>query len=136
MRRTPLGGRRRHQRNGAVLIYVTLFMNNHFSHRTLPASQLTSLYLGENLALAVTATVRLLAMPDGEDRYFHRTACTFAWLMILVSTPLNYLDAYVGPTNGKAIEVGWMIPFLAVAVLAFSNSVSMARLPSAPRSTE
>ena len=70
-----------------ILIYVTLFMNNHFSHRTLPASQLTSLYLGENLALAVTATVRLLAMPDGEDRYFHRAACTFAWLMILVSTP-------------------------------------------------
>jgi diguanylate cyclase (GGDEF)-like protein len=104
-----------------VLIYVTLFMNNHFSHRTLPASQLTTLYLGENLALAVTATVRLLAMPDGEDRYFHRTACTFAWLMILVSTPLNYLDAYVGPTNGKAIEVGWMIPFLAVVVLAFSK---------------
>jgi diguanylate cyclase (GGDEF)-like protein len=104
-----------------ILIYVTLFMNNHFSHRTLPASQLTSLYLGENLALAVTATVRLLAMPDGEDRYFHRAACTFAWLMILVSTPLNYLDAYVGPTNGKAIEVGWMIPFLAVVVMAFSK---------------
>ena len=104
-----------------VLIYVTLFMNNHFSHRTLPASQLTTLYLGENLALAVTATIRLLAMPDGEDRYFHRAACTFAWLMILVSTPLNYLDAYVGPTNGKAIEVGWMIPFLAVVVLAFSK---------------
>jgi diguanylate cyclase (GGDEF)-like protein len=104
-----------------ILIYVTLFMNNHFTHRTLPASQLTSLYLGENLALAVTATVRLLAMPDGEDRYFHRAACTFAWLMILVSTPLNYLDAYVGPTNGKAIEVGWMIPFLAVVVMAFSK---------------
>jgi diguanylate cyclase (GGDEF)-like protein len=104
-----------------VLIYITLFMNNHFSHRTLPASQLTSLYLGENLALAVTATVRLLAMPDGEDRYFHRAACTFAWLMILVSTPLNYLDAYVGPTNGKAIEVGWMVPFLAVVVMAFSR---------------
>ena len=77
-----------------ILIYVTLFMNNHFSHRTLPASQLTTLYLGENLALALTATVRLLAMPDGEDRYFHRVAFTFAWLMILVSTPLNYLDAY------------------------------------------
>ncbi|HZD45621.1 MAG TPA: hypothetical protein VE109_06040, partial [Acidobacteriaceae bacterium] len=71
-----------------ILIYVTLFMNNHFSHRTLPASQLTSLYLGENVALALTATVRLLAMPDGEDRYFHRAACMFAWLMILVSTPL------------------------------------------------
>ncbi|HEY3990828.1 MAG TPA: GGDEF domain-containing protein [Acidobacteriaceae bacterium] len=104
-----------------ILIYVTLFMNNHFNHRALPASQLTSLYLGENLALAVTATVRLLAMPDGEDRYFHRAACTFAWLMILISTPLNYLDAYVGPTNGKAIEVGWMIPFLAVVVMAFSK---------------
>jgi diguanylate cyclase (GGDEF)-like protein len=104
-----------------VLIYVTLYMNNHFTHRALPASQLTSLYLGENLALAVTATVRLLAMPDGEDRYFHRAACTFAWLMILASTPLNYLDAYVGPTNGKAIEVGWMIPFLAVVVMAFSK---------------
>jgi diguanylate cyclase (GGDEF)-like protein len=104
-----------------VLIYVTLYMNNHFTHRALPASQLTSLYLGENLALAVTATVRLLAMPDGEDRYFHRAACTFAWFMILASTPLNYLDAYVGPTNGKAIEVGWMIPFLAVVVMAFSK---------------
>jgi diguanylate cyclase (GGDEF)-like protein len=104
-----------------VLIYVTLFMNNHFSHRTLPASQLTTLYLGENLALALAATVRLLAMPDGEDRYFHRAACIFAWLMILISTPLNYLDAYVGPTNGKPIEVGWMIPFLAVVVMAFSK---------------
>ena len=104
-----------------VLIYVTLFMNNHFSHRTLPASQLTSLYLGENLALALAATVRLLAMPDGEDRYFHRAACTFAWLMILVSTPLNYLDAYVGPTNGKPVEVGWMVPFLAVLLMAFSR---------------
>jgi diguanylate cyclase (GGDEF)-like protein len=104
-----------------VLIYVTLFMNNHFSHRTMPASQLTTLYLGENLALALAATVRLLAMPDGEDRYFHRAACTFAWLMILVSTPLNYLDAYVGPTIGKPVEVGWMIPFLAVVVMAFSR---------------
>ncbi len=104
-----------------ILIYVTLFMNNHFSHSALPASDLTSLYLGENVALALTATVRLLAMPDGEDRYFHRVACLFAWLMILVSTPLNYLDAYVGPTNGKAIEVGWMIPFLAVVVMAFSK---------------
>jgi diguanylate cyclase (GGDEF)-like protein len=104
-----------------VLIYVTLFMNNHLSHRSLPASQLTTLYLGENLALVVTATIRLLAMPQGEDRYFHRAACTFAWLMLLVSTPLNYLDAYVSPTNGKPIEVGWMIPFLAVVVLAFSK---------------
>jgi diguanylate cyclase (GGDEF)-like protein len=104
-----------------VLIYVTLFMNNHFSHRTLPASQLTTLYLGENLAMALTATVRLLAKPRGEDRYFHRTACIFAWLMILISTPLNYLDAYVSPTNGKPIEVGWMVPFLAVAILAFSK---------------
>ena len=104
-----------------VLIYVTLFMNNHFSHQALPASQLTSLYLGENVALAVTATLRLLAMPDGEDRYFHRAACTFAWLMILVSTPMNYLDAFVSPTNGKAIEVCWMIPFLAVLVMAFSK---------------
>ena len=104
-----------------ILIYVTLFMNNHFSHRALPASQLTTLYLGENLALALTATVRLLAMPDGEDRYFHRVAFTFAWLMILVSTPLNYLDAFVGPTNGKAIEVAWLIPFLAVLVMAFSK---------------
>jgi diguanylate cyclase (GGDEF)-like protein len=104
-----------------LLIYVTLFMNDHFSHRTLPASQLTTLYLGENLALALTATVRLLAMPDGEDRYFHRAACTFAWLMILVSTPLNYVDVYVAPTNGKAIEVCWMIPFLAVVVMAFSR---------------
>jgi diguanylate cyclase (GGDEF)-like protein len=104
-----------------LLIYVTLFMNDHFSHRTLPSSQLTSLYLGENVALALTTTVRLLAMPDGEDRFFHRAACTFAWLMLLVSTPLNYLDAYVGPTNGKAVEVGWMIPFLAVVVMAFSK---------------
>jgi diguanylate cyclase (GGDEF)-like protein len=104
-----------------ILIYVTLFMNNHFSQRTLPTSQLTSLYLGENVALALTATVRLLAMPNGEDRYFHRAACSFAWLMILVSTPLNYLDAYVKPTNGTAIEVCWMIPFLAVMVMAFSK---------------
>jgi diguanylate cyclase (GGDEF)-like protein len=104
-----------------LLIYVTLFMNDHFTHRTLPSSQLTSLYLGENLALALTTTVRLLAMPDREDRYFHRAACTFAWLMILISTPLNYLDAYVGPTNGKPVEVGWMIPFLAVVVMAFSK---------------
>lgn len=104
-----------------ILVYVTLFMNNHVSHRALPASQLTSLYLGENLALVATATLRLLAMPDGEDRYFHRVACTFAWLMILVSTPLNYLDAFVSPTNGKAIEVCWMLPFLVVLVMAFSK---------------
>jgi diguanylate cyclase (GGDEF)-like protein len=104
-----------------VLIYVTLFMNNHVSQHSLPGSEVTYLYLAENLALALTATVRLLAMPDGEDRYFHRAACIFAWLMILVSTPLNYVDAYVSPTNGKAIEVGWMIPFLAVLVLAFSK---------------
>ena len=104
-----------------ILIYVTLFMNNRFSHRALPASQVTTLYLVENLALVVTATVRLLAMPDGEDRYFHRVACTFAWLIFLVSTPLNYLDTYVSPTNGKPIEVGWMLPFLAVMVMAFSK---------------
>jgi diguanylate cyclase (GGDEF)-like protein len=104
-----------------ILIYVTLFMNNHFSHKVMPASQVTSLYVGENVALTATATLRLLAMPDGEDRYFHRAACVFAWLMILVSTPLNYIDTYISPTNGKAIEVCWMIPFLAVLVLAFSE---------------
>jgi diguanylate cyclase (GGDEF)-like protein len=118
-----------------VLIYVTLFLNNHFIHRTLPASQLTSLYLGENLALALAATVRLLAMPDGEDRYFHRAACIFAWLMILVSTPLNYLDAYVGPTNGKPIEVGWMIPFLAVVVMAFSREAQIRPEPDVRQRT-
>jgi diguanylate cyclase (GGDEF)-like protein len=112
-----------------VLIYVTLFMNNHFSHRALPASQLTSLYVVENLALALATTVRLLAMPDGEDRFFHRAACTFSWLMILVSTPLNYLDAYVRPTNGTAIEVGWMIPFLAVVVMAFSKEEQLRTEP-------
>jgi diguanylate cyclase (GGDEF)-like protein len=104
-----------------VLIYVTLFMNIHFKQRALPTSELTMLYLGENLALAVTTTVRLLAMPAGEDSYFHRTACTFTWLMILVSTPLNYLDAFVTPTNGRAMEVAWMVPFLAVMVMAWSR---------------
>ncbi|MCU1312669.1 MAG: hypothetical protein JWM54_426, partial [Acidobacteriaceae bacterium] len=89
--------------------------------RALPTSELTTLYLGENLALAITTTVRLLAMPAGEDSYFHRTACTFTWLMILVSTPLNYLDAFVTPTNGRAMEVGWMLPFLTVMVMARSR---------------
>lgn len=101
-----------------VLLYVTLYMNSHFRESALPAAQLTSLYVGENLALAITTTVRLLAMPDGEDRYFHRTACTFAWAMLLVSTPLNYLDAFVATTNGKALEVFWMMPFALVMIMA------------------
>ncbi len=101
-----------------VLLYVTLYMNSHFRQNALPAAQLTSLYLGENLALTVTTTVRLLAMPDGEDRYFHRTACTFAWAMLCVSTPLNYLDAFVAGTNGKALEVFWMMPFALVTIMA------------------
>ena len=60
------------------------------------ASQLTSLYLGKACAAPVTATVRLLAMPDGEDRYFHRAACAFAWLMILVSTPFELSEHICG----------------------------------------
>ena len=41
--------------------------------------------------------------------------------MILVSTPLNYLDAYVArrPTANRSSV--WMIPFLAVVVMAFSK---------------
>lgn len=104
-----------------VLIYVTLFMNNHTGQRAMPTLQLTWLYFAENLALAVTTTVRLLAMPDGEDRYFHRSACTFCWLMLLVSTPLNYLDAYIESTDGQAVEAAWMLPFLAIIAMAFSN---------------
>jgi diguanylate cyclase (GGDEF)-like protein len=111
-----------------LLVYVTLYMNEHITQRALPASELAMLYLGENLALAVTTTIRLLAMPDGEDRYFHRTACIFAWLMIGVSTPLNYLDVYAGPTNGKPVELGWMIPFVTVLVMAASRG-------KAPRAT-
>ncbi len=105
-----------------ALIYITLFMQAHGDRTPLPSSQITMLYLAENLALSMTATLRLLAMPRGEDRFFHRTACIFAWLMLLVSTPLNYIDVYVKSTDGRPIEAAWQIPFLAVFVLALSRN--------------
>ena len=104
-----------------VLIYITLFMQAHGDRAPIPPSQITMLYLMENLALSITATLRLLAMPKGENRFFHRTACTFAWLMLLVSTPLNYIEVFVKSTEGRPIEAAWQLPFLAVFVLALSR---------------
>ncbi len=113
-----------------VLIYVTLFMNVHLGQRSMPTFQLNSLYFAENLALAVVTTLRLFAMPDGEDRYFHRAACTFAWLMLVVSTPLNYIDTYVQTTDSKPIEVAWQLPFLAIVIMAFSNEERAKPVPA------
>ena len=104
-----------------VLIYITLFMQTHGDGTLMTSSEITMLYLAENLALAITASLRLLAMPRGEDRFFHRTACIFAWLMLLVSTPLNYIDVVVKSTDGRVVEAAWQIPFLAVFVLALSR---------------
>lgn len=104
-----------------VLIYITLFMHSHGDQRPMPTWEIVTLYLVENLALSVTASLRLLAMPRGENRYFHRTACAFAWLMLLISTPLNYIDVYVRSTDGRLIEAAWQVPFLAVFVLALSR---------------
>ncbi len=109
-----------------ILIYITLFLNAHGEREPMPAWQILTLYLTENLALVLTATLRLLAMPEGEDRFFHRTACIFAWLMLLVSTPVNYVDVYVRATDGTAIEVAWQLPFLAVFVLALSREKRVA----------
>lgn len=111
-----------------VLIYITLFLQAHGERTPIPTSEITKLYLAENLALSITASLRLIAMPRGENRFFHRTACVFAWLMLLISTPLNYIDVYVKSTEGRPIEAAWQLPFLAVFVLALSRD----RRPNVP----
>lgn len=113
-----------------LLIYLSLFPVSRSGHHPMPAWEMNTLYFAENLALTITASLRLLAMPEGEDRFFHRTVCTFTWLMLLVSTPLNYLDVFVGSTDGSPTELGWQVPFLAVFVLAMSRETRPA--PAAP----
>jgi diguanylate cyclase (GGDEF)-like protein len=107
----------------AFLTYVTIFSVIPFTHqagRPLSVPLLLITYNVENVALAVAATLRLLAYTnDGEERRFYQVLCGFLWAYTLCTGLFNHVSV---ATNGQTTlyDLLGVFPFLLLACCAVS----------------
>jgi diguanylate cyclase (GGDEF)-like protein len=98
----------------AYLAYITLFAVVPFTTRSIhPISEslLVLVYNVENVALAVVATLRVLARPEsGEERRFFTILCAFLWIYAIFVGIYNAVSAAV--VNHSLVDPLSDIPFL------------------------
>lgn len=105
----------------AFLTYVTIFSVIPFTHQSghpLSVPLLLITYNVENLALAIAASLRLLAYTnDGEERRFYQVLCGFLWIYTLCTGFFNRISV---ATNGqtKLYDLLAVFPFLLLACCA------------------
>ena len=105
----------------ALLTYVTIFSVIPFTHQSghpLSVPLLLITYNVENLALAIAATLRLLAYTnDGEERRFYQVLCSFLWVYTVCAGFFNHVSV---ATNGqtKLYDLLVVLPFLLLACCA------------------
>jgi diguanylate cyclase (GGDEF)-like protein len=105
----------------AYLTYVTIFSVAPFTARTIhPISDalLSITYDMENLILAITATLRLLAQPqETEERHFYKVLCGFLWVYAIFAAINNHFSVI---SEGHSLDILVDVPFLFLALATIS----------------
>ncbi len=81
------------------------------------AVRMTHAYNVENIALVVTAALRVLARPRGGERHLYRTLAAFLIVYALLAGMLNHLTMVYDLQTGSFYDLLWDLPFVVLVLL-------------------
>lgn len=122
----------------AFLIYLAVFSVMPFAHRgetPLSVSRLLVTYNVESFALAVIATLRLLACArGGEQRRFYQVLCGYLWIYAVLAAVYNHITISTNEHTGL-YDLLTVLPFVTLSILAVTlfRDVDEPRRASTPR---